>query len=139
MYQDHVNAVLAAWNEGDLEGLDPFVDANTVRRAPASLNSDANNLAELKQAITDLRTAFPDAKVTFEEIFFQDDRSFSRWTFEGTNTGPGDFQPTGKAVKVSGSSFGRYQGGKLTEELVYFDAMDMMAQLGLVQLPSTEG
>lgn len=138
MYQDNVNAILAAWNEGDLAGLDDFVDVNMVRQAPASGGAGANNLAELKQVITNFRTAFPDCKITIDEIFFQSDRSFSRWTFEGTNTGPGNFPPTGKAVKFSGASFSRIQEGKLTEEIVYYDALDMMVQLGLVELPSTD-
>ena len=139
MYQRNVDALLAAWNEGDLEGLDAFFDAKTIRRAPASANSDADSLTELKQVITNFRTSFPDCKVTIDEIFFQDDRSFALWTFEGTNTGPGDFPTTGKAVKFSGASFARYKDGKGTEELVYFDTMDMMVQLGLLELPSVDG
>jgi predicted ester cyclase len=131
--------LLAAWNEGDLEGLDAFFDAKMIRRGPPSGNSDANSLAELKQVITNFRAAFPDCKVTIDEIFFQDDRSFARWTLEGTNTGTGDLPPTGKAVKVSGASFGRYKNGKGTEELVYFDHMDMMLQLGLLEQPSADG
>jgi predicted ester cyclase len=136
MYQANVDALLAAWNQGNLDGMDEFIDEATVRRAPASLKSDANSLTELKQVIADFRTSFPDAKVTVNEITFQGDRSFARWTFQGTNTGPGDFPPTGKSVQFDGSSFGRYAGGKLVEEHVYFDALEMMTQLGLIPDPS---
>jgi predicted ester cyclase len=139
MYEDHVAALIAAWNEGDLDGLDPYLDQNTIRRAPPSVSSDANNLAELKQAISDFRTTFPDAKVTIDEVHYQEDRSFAKWTFTGTNTGPGDFAPTGKAVTIQGSSFGHYSGGLLVEEHVYFDGFDMMSQLGLVPDPSEDG
>jgi len=135
MYDKHLEALITAWSEGKLDALDTFLSAETVRRAPASLKSDANSLAELKTVITKFRTAFPDAKVTLLEAFYQDGRSFGRWRFTGTNTGPGDFPPTGKAVKIEGGSFGRYSGGKLVEEIVYFDALDMMAQLGLVAPP----
>jgi predicted ester cyclase len=86
--------------------------------------------------ISDFRTSFPDVKVTVHEITFQGDRSFAQWTVEGTNTGPGDFPPTGRPIKFDGSSFGRYADGKLVEELVYFDALDMMTQLGLIPDPS---
>ena len=139
MNQEYVNAILAAWNEGDMDGLDQYVDINTVRKSSVYVSSSANNLAELKQVIANMRVSFPDTKVTIDDIFFQNDRSFSRWTFEGTNTGPGDFPPTGKVVKIEGCSFSRYQNGKLVEELVYFDAMDMLVQLGLVQKPSNAG
>ena len=139
MYEAHIDALLAAWNEGDFDGLDAFVASDTVRRTPASVSSDASNLSELKQVIADFRTQFPDGKVTLEEIEFHGDRSFGRWVFEGTNTGPGDFPPTGRHVSVSGVSHGRYRDGKLVEELVYFDGLEMLGQLGLVDLPGADG
>ena len=127
MYDAHVAALLAAWSEGNLDGLDAYLDPNTIRRGPPSASSDANDLGELKQVITDFRTSFPDAteRVVGDHV-----------PFTGTNTGPGDFPPTGKAVEFKGSSFGHYAGGKLVEEHVYFDGFDMMSQLGLVPDPS---
>ena len=139
MYEAHLNAILAAWNEGNYDGLDPYVADDAVRKSPASVSSDAGSLAELKQVIADFRTAFPDGKVTIDEMEFVGDRSYGRWTFTGTNTGPGDFPPTGRSVTVRGVSHGRYQDGKMTEELVYFDGMDMMSQLGLIDLPGADG
>jgi steroid delta-isomerase-like uncharacterized protein len=135
MYTEHINALVSAWNTGNLGGLDTFVATNTIRRAPASLFSDAHSLAELKKVITDFRTTFPDTRVTIDEVFFLEGRSFSKWTFTGTNTGPGTHPTTGKAVKVSGASFARYQEGKQIEELVYFDALEFLSQLGLVETP----
>jgi steroid delta-isomerase-like uncharacterized protein len=137
MYEDHVNALLAAWNEGDLEGLDAYLAPDTIRRAPASANSDANSLRELKEVITSFRTRFPDAKVTVHELTFHGNRAFAEWTFTGTNTGPGDFPPTGRPVRFDGSSFHQYADGKLVEERVYFDGMDMMTQLGMI--PGSSG
>lgn len=135
MYDKHVAALVAAWNEGDLAGLDSTVAETVVRRAPPSVNSDATDLGGLKQVISDFRTAFPDAHVEIDEIYYQDDRSFARWTFTGTNTGPGDFPATGRPIRITGTSFSRFADNKLTEELVHFDSMDMMTQLGLIELP----
>ena len=73
--------------------------------------------------------------MTIHEVYYQGERSFALWAFEGTNTGPGVHPATGKSVKVSGSSFGRYEGGKMKEELVHFDALEMMGQLGLLEMP----
>jgi steroid delta-isomerase-like uncharacterized protein len=137
MYQAHVDALLAAWNEGDLDGLDAFLDPDTVRIAPTSVGSNANNLAELKQIITEFRSSFPDARVTIHDLTFQGDRAFAEWTFEGTNTGQGTFPATGRPVRFEGSSFHRYAGGKLVEEKVYFDGMEMMSQLGMIPGTST--
>lgn len=135
MYKEHIDALISAWNTGNLGVLDAYLATNTTRRAPASLFSDAHNLTELKQVITDFRTAFPDTKVTIDEAFFLEGRSFTKWTFTGTNTGPGARPATGKPVKVSGVSFARYEGGKMIEELVYFDALEFLSQLGLIEPP----
>ncbi len=132
MYLLHFDAILAAWNEGNLDGLDEFVDVHVRRRAPEAVNGNVDSLAELKKMITDFRVAFPDVKIAIDEMFFHDDRAFCRWTFTGTNTGDGEFPATGKSVKLSGCTFARYEGRKLVEELVYFDALDLMIQLGLV-------
>ena len=136
MSQAIVDALIAGWNDGNLDGLDAALDANYVRKAPAALNSDAASLAEFKEVVTKFRGAFPDAHVTIDEVHYIDNRAFFRWTFTGTNTGPGDFPVTGKAVSVSGSTHCRFSGGKLTEELVFFDSLDMLIQLGLAEAPS---
>jgi steroid delta-isomerase-like uncharacterized protein len=136
MYQKNIDAFVAAWNTGNFAGLDHYVAANVVRRSPAATNSSAGNFDELKKVITDFRTAYPDAKVTINEAFFQGERSIARWTFTGTNTGPGPHPATGKKVKIEGASIARYKDAKLTEELVYFDSLEMMTQLGLITLPS---
>ncbi len=138
MHQNIIDALLAAWNEGDYDGLDAVVDQSAVRRSPASVGSDADGLAELKDVIRTFRTQFPDARVDIDEIQFVGDRSYARWTFTGTNTGPGDFPATGKPVSIQGASHARYAGGKLTEELVFFDGMEMLGQLGLVDLPGAD-
>lgn len=49
MYQDNINALIAAWNTGNLGVLNAYLATNTTRVAPASLFSDAHNLAELKK------------------------------------------------------------------------------------------
>lgn len=135
MYQDHIQALVVAWNTGNLSGLDAIIAPNFSRRAPEVLNSNAEGVAELKKVIQDFRTAFPNTKITVQESFFVDDRSFVRWTFEGTNTGPGKFPTTRKSVTIEGTSLARFENGKMVEELVYFDAFDFLAQLGIVSLP----
>jgi len=63
------------------------------------------------------------------------DRAFVRWTFTGTNTGPGDAPPSNKAVKVRGSTILEYKNGMIAFEDVYFDALDWNMQLGATLTP----
>ena len=53
-----------------------------------------------------------------------------RWTVTGTNTGPGDEPPTGKAVTISGMTTFTMVDGKIAEEYVQFDVLGWQLQLG---------
>lgn len=135
MNRDSFDVFVAAWNGGDLDSLNEHIATNVVRRVPETMNNNANNLDELKQRITDFRTAFPDMTVTIDEALFLETRAVAQWTFTGTNTGPGERPPTGKTVNVSGASIYRFEADKLAEEDVYFDVLGFMVQLGVVKLP----
>lgn len=130
-----IDAYVEAWNTGNVDQLDSIIATNFQRRGPASADSDANNLDELKALIGRFRTAFPDGKVTIDGGDYLDNRSVVRWTYTGTNTGEGQFAATGKKVSISGVSVGRYEEGKLVEEAVYFDNLDFMTQLGFTLTP----
>ena len=131
--QPAVDAYLAGWSTGNLEGLDAAMAANVMRRSSAGMNAD--NLDELKAAMTTLRTAYPDAKVVSDETIHMPNAAVLRWTFTGTNTGPGDAPPTGKSVSLSGLTLLRFADGKITEEHVAFDAADWYRQLGYTITP----
>ena len=118
MSQKAIDRILAAFNEGNLAGLDGVLDPKVVRRAP---HSDASNREEFKQRVMEMRAAFPDCKVAVTEATFVGDRGFMRWTFTGTNTGAGDSPPPGRAVRVSGATHARFKDGKLIEETVFFN------------------
>jgi predicted ester cyclase len=134
MFQKQVQSFIAIWNGADLEGLDAIAATNIVRRGP-SVSMPAKNIEELKEVIKSMRAAFPDLELTLDDAAYVGDHAFVRWTFKGTNTGPGQFPPTGKPVKVTGMSLVRYASGKAVEEDVYFDSLDMLTQLGLAQSP----
>ena len=57
---------------------------------------------------------------------------FYRWTQTGTNTGPGDFPPTGNSMNITGVCYAKIRDGKMIEEHGYFDVLDLMQQLGLM-------
>lgn len=136
-HQPAMDAYIAGWNGENLDGLDGAMTADIKRRSPGGLNSDG--IAAQKQVMTDLRTAYPDTKVVLDESYHMQDRSFHLWTFTGTNTGPGAAPPTGKSVKLLGSTFIRYQDDKIAEELVYFDVLDWQLQLGYTLTPPASG
>lgn len=138
MYKEHFDAFVETWNDGNIDRLDRYASPDVTRTGPKTMNTSANDLAELKTLITDFRQAFPNLHVTIDEALFQDNRSFARWTFTGTHTGEGtDIPPTNKSVELTGCSVHRYEDGKLIEEFVFYDALEFMSQLGVIEAPKT--
>lgn len=133
--QAFIDASLAGWNDGDYSGLEELASPGFTRIAPPSFGSDAGSLEELEALITDFRTQFPDVHITVQEVIEAGDRFTVFWTAEGTNTGPGDFPPTGRSFEVHGVSVNRIENGKMAGETAFFDTAQFMSQLGLVELP----
>lgn len=136
-YRPVVDTYIAAWNTGDVDSLDSAFVEDSKRHSSGGMTSES--LADLKAMMTEFRSAYPDGQVVLDESYYLDGQSFHLWTFTGTNTGPGpgEIQPTGKSVAVSGMTRMRYRDGKISDELVYFDALDMQTQLGYTLTPPT--
>ena len=86
-----------------------------------------------KQFVTMGITAFPDCRVTIEDLIAEGDRVVDRFTFRGTHRG--DFMgiaPTGKQVEFSGIVICRFEGGKEVEVWEVNDQFGMMQQLGVI-------
>ena len=121
------------WNTGNLEELDRIFDPQFVRRA--NLLPDVNGVDGLKKLMSGFRTAYPDLKIVLSDEVYSENKAAARWTFTGTNTGPGEMPPTGKSVKIWGISILHFANGKITEEIVAYDNQSFMEQLGYTMTP----
>lgn len=135
MYKNQLDTLVKAWNTGNVDLLDEILDKNVVRIAPEAISPNVSNLGEFKTLITDFRKAFPDTKVTLKETFFAEGHSTATWNFKGTNSGPGRLPTTGKPADINGVSVAKFENGKITREEVYFDALQMLSQLGHLTAP----
>jgi steroid delta-isomerase-like uncharacterized protein len=90
-----------------------------------------------REFIQGYKSAFPDVKITAEEVFGERDLVAVRWTGRGTHQGElMGIAPTGKQVTVTGISISRHaDDGKIVEEWSNWDALGMMVQLGVAQAP----
>jgi len=83
-------------------------------------------LAEVARSYMD---AFPDLKVSLDQLLTAGDSAFFVWTLTGTNTGPGG---TGSPVRVSGIEVWRMSGsGLIASSQGYYDAAAYDQQLRL--------
>ena len=127
-----------AYDQGDAEGMTAIYTDDAVVTAPPG------SRAEGKQAIleywAEMVRAFSDKVGVVGRSSETADTYFGEITFRGTNTGDltmpdGTSVPaTGKSLEVRGVEFARVRDGKVVEHNMYWDALDMMRQLGL--LPS---
>ena len=77
--------------------------------------------------------AFPDLRVTVEDMVAEGDEVATRWSFRGTHQGELMGIPaTGKQVEASGITIHRVSGGKIVEGWTILDNLGMMRQLGII-------
>ena len=80
-----------------------------------------------------IRTAFPDIRITAEDMVAEGDKVACRGTFSGTHKG--EFMgiaATGKQINVGVIEILRIVGGKMVEHWNIVDNLGMMQQLGVV-------
>src|SRR5579884_3666181 len=83
-------------------------------------------------------TAFPDMKLTVEDVISEGDKVVTRWTMTGTHKGHarheklGDVKPTGTPLKVNGITIHRIQNGVIIDSWGVTEELEALQQLGLV-------
>lgn len=106
-------------------------DANFVEHSPSP--GQKSGVDGLIEWVMMNKSAFPDVKLTIENIFAKGDQVAIVSMFTGTNTGPMMGQPaTGKAVSAQVVDVVRIKDGKMTEHWGQIDAVKMLTDLGMM-------
>ena len=80
--------------------------------------------------------AFPGCNVEVTNVFSTKARTVVEFIGRGTHTGPlpgpsGDIPPTGRKAEVRFCEVYRFKNGKIVSIHTYYDALDLMRQLGV--------
>ena len=119
-------------NRGDVSTADKVFAPDCIIHISGSPEPNLG-LAGFKQMVAGLLAAFPDIRFTIEDQVVSGDKKTTRWTGEGTHTGPlGEVKPTGKRMKIDGLILDRVVGDRVAERWEQWDQMGMMQQLGLL-------
>jgi predicted ester cyclase len=123
--QEFAKGYTAAWNSGDPEQ----VAARYAEGGSLQVNQSAPAVG--RSAITEVArgfmTGFPDMELLFDGLERVGDRVHFRWTFLGTNTGPGG---TGRRVRFSGyEAWLIGPDGLIADSLGHFDEAEYARQL----------
>jgi steroid delta-isomerase-like uncharacterized protein len=122
------------WNKRNVAAAEQILAPNFVGHYPAT-PGDITGMEGFTRFFNQYTSAFPDQHFSIEDLFAEGDRVVTRWTVEATHKGalPGIAAPTGRRVRVSGTTISRIENGKIAEDYVQWDALGMMQQLGVMQ------
>ena len=112
---------------------------NAVYEAPGGVRVEGGDAAA-EYSMTFVR-AFPDVRLTIDNEVVAGDWVAYEVTFEGTHQGPlegpgGVIPATNRRITGKGAEFIRIEDGKVVEERLYFDQLEFLTELGLIQAPS---
>lgn len=132
-----------------------FNDAFNARNVDAAValctpNAQLANVANgatfsgpdgVRQFFQSWTTAFPDGKVQNTAVVADDQRAVVEFTGRGTQTGPlvgpeMTVPATGKTAEIHFLAIAEMQQGKIAGMRLYFDAMGLLVQLGVVPAPA---
>ena len=124
-----------ATNSGDLEqisrAIDELVEPDAVIRTPLPI--DAAGPEVLKVVFGRPLWAFPDLRVTIEDLISDGDKVVSRNTVTGTHMGDYMGHPaTGTRITYSEIFIFRFADGRIAETWGVVDVLAQMRQLGLI-------
>ena len=118
------------------EQIDTLVSPSYVYHGPGGM--EVRGPEGFKQLINMYLTAFPDLRMTIDDLIAEGDKVVTRWTGRGTHRGDlAGIAPTGKTATVTGIIISRFAGNKLVEDFESFDEVAMLRQLGVSTLPAT--
>jgi steroid delta-isomerase-like uncharacterized protein len=120
------------WNKGNMDAIDEMASPNVIGHGQAQHDTDIG-LKEFRTFAVGLRTAFPDFKVTIDQVIEQGDKVVARWTTTMTHKGEFmGFAPTGKVVTITGTTIQRISDGKIVEGWDNWDQLGLLVQIGAV-------
>jgi steroid delta-isomerase-like uncharacterized protein len=126
---------IEAYNNRDMQAEADVLDPGFVAHVPAA-PGPLEGLEAWRKFTAAFVEAFPDLRLTVEDILSEGDKVAARVVFHGTHRG--EFQgiaPTGKEVAFSSIEVNRVVGGKVEEHWVELDLLGLMQQLGAIPEP----
>jgi steroid delta-isomerase-like uncharacterized protein len=129
--EEVLHGIYEAVNTGDLALLDEFVAPDYTEHSEGF-----QGVEPFKQQITAFRAAFPDLRVTVEDLLIDGDRFASRTTVTGTHAGDLMGMPaSGRRISVEAVDIGRIENGQAKERWGGLNLYSMLTQLGVIPAP----
>lgn len=126
-----VELLLEFWNTGNTSLVGQVYTDDSQRFDPNG-PEPLRGPDQVGKYVLETRAAFPDFRIEVVQLITDGDSVVLCWRCTGTHKG--DFQgipPTGKTVIVEGVSVGLVKDGRVSQERVFFDRLNLLQQLGV--------
>lgn len=120
------------WNKGNMSVADELLSPKIKTLEPVM--GELDGIEGAKRHIQVFRAAFPDLKITIDDIGAVGDKVFVRWTATGTQKGSlMGLPPTNRKGVIKGITLNRLENGKVVESFYAWDVYKLLELIGLVQ------
>jgi steroid delta-isomerase-like uncharacterized protein len=123
------------WNQGRAEAIDELFAADGVAHGLAGAGGEEmRGPAGFREFHRSFREAFPDIRITVEDILAEGDKVAVRCAVRATHrTDSLGFAATDRPVDFEGMCIVRVRDGQIVEAWNSFDFMSMYQQLGVIE------
>jgi len=120
------------WNQRAFDVLDELFAADAII-SESGVPFPIRGPLCAKEGIGVACAAFPDVRVSIEDIIAADDKVVVRWSCHGTHRGEMQgIPPTNRPMTMTGIAIYRFAGGKIVEEWMENNTVGMLRQLGVI-------
>jgi len=120
------------WNGQCYETAADLFDPEFRHDAAPGIRGGAAKVA----AIRGYHAAFPDLRISIDDLVIGDDRAAARWTVTGTDTGGLKGRPpTGRSVRAWGVEHLGIRDGRVVSDWLGVDWLGILVQLGAIPNP----
>jgi len=116
-----------AWLKGNLDALDEAYAADYIWHRPPF--PDARGIEAVKESMADMRSAYSDIQIVYEEMIGEGNRIAYRFSWQAKHTGQSPslpIPPTGKEETLTGCVVVHIADGKVIEEFEYSDYLGFL-------------
>jgi predicted ester cyclase len=122
-----------SFNQGNFALADEFVAPDAVDHDPATPAQmrELRGAELVKRTAGMYRAAFPDVRMSVDDVIVAGDKVVLRWHSEGTHRGElAGLAPAGARGSVTGISIDQWKDGKIVETWTEWDNLGLARQLG---------
>lgn len=122
------------WNEGRVQTIYDLMDENGIGIGQDQPGVEIHGPAAFVALFNRLHGAFPDIKITVDDVIGADDKVVVRWSAVMTHTGDHLGIPaTNRRVRISGITIAQIKDGKIIRGWDNWDQLALMQQLSVAR------